>query len=528
MEHLINLNFAPGGLPATVHVSQYDDTIRQLRFQLWFGRSKVEVPPGASVRVDIKKPDGHIVLVTGTVDSSDRSIVTVPTTKQMTAAPGGARGTLVVSSTGDKRISSAIFILQVHRDPVEDGDASDSDLSMLQDAIDQTAANASAAQAAAKAAQEAASSFTTDTTLSVSGKAADAKKTGDELTAIKADLANIETLSPELKDILLRCFEKVLWEGDAGASLYSELSMILTGQVIYKLGVNMSIRPGSYSIDYNNEAVLFASFSANDISKRRIFYVDDGIKPLNDGDGNVTDIYPISVPKNVTWAKAEITPAERQLAIYPVAYDAQTQKYIEHVASAGYLTGAGYSAIPGNDKDLYLAVFTRYNASNAVYASEPSEVKITFGTRYVLGENMISVNGGGGPSNGKIQLNMNLATKRRTFYSLSGRKTSYDANGNTISNRYPIPLPLNVKTIKAKIEPASMYIALYILSYNESTKEYSEYVPTAGYKEGQTEYEITGEHGELYALPVAKYDQAGSVFATEPTGLVIDVTSYTE
>lgn len=194
MEHLINLNFAPGGLPATVHVSQYDDTIRQLRFQLWFGRSKVEVPSGASVRVDIKKPDGHIVLVNGTVNSSDRSIVTVPTTKQMTAVPGGARGTLVVSSTGDKRISSAIFILQVHRDPVEDGDASDSDLSMLQDAIDQTAANASAAAASAAEAQEAAESFTTDTTLSVTGKAADAKKTGDEISAIKANLdAILET-----------------------------------------------------------------------------------------------------------------------------------------------------------------------------------------------------------------------------------------------------------------------------------------------------------------------------------------------
>lgn len=188
MEHLINLNFAPGGLPAVIHVSQYDDTLRQLKFQLWFGRSKVEVPSGAAVRVDIKKPDGHIVLVSGTVDTQDRSIVTVPTTKQMTAAPGGARGMLVVTGSGDKRISSALFILQVHSDPVEDGDASDSDLSMLQDAIDQTAANATAAQAAATAAQQAASSFTTDTTLSVSGKAADAKKTGDELTAIKADL----------------------------------------------------------------------------------------------------------------------------------------------------------------------------------------------------------------------------------------------------------------------------------------------------------------------------------------------------
>ena len=207
MEHLINLNFAPGGLPATVHVSQYDDTIRQLRFQLWFGRSKVEVPSGASVRVDIKKPDGHIVLVNGTVNSSDRSIVTVPTTKQMTAVPGGSRGTLVVSSTGDKRISSAIFILQVHRDPVEDGDASDSDLSMLQDAIDQTAANASAAAASAAEAQEAAESFTTDTTLSVTGKAADAKKTGDEISAIKADL---DAQTSELKQALLPFVEHLI------------------------------------------------------------------------------------------------------------------------------------------------------------------------------------------------------------------------------------------------------------------------------------------------------------------------------
>ena len=231
MEHLINLNFAPGGLPATVHVSQYDDTIRQLRFQLWFGRSKVEVPSGAAVRVDIKKPDGHIVLVNGTVNSSDRSIVTVPTTKQMTAVPGGSRGTLVVSSTGDKRISSAIFILQVHRDPVEDGDASDSDLSMLQDAIDQTAANASAAQAAATAAQQAASSFTTDTTLSVSGKAADAAETGRQFGLINESLDAIgDGLSEDVKTALLACFANVQWDGTDGKTYYDTLSEALYPQ----------------------------------------------------------------------------------------------------------------------------------------------------------------------------------------------------------------------------------------------------------------------------------------------------------
>lgn len=295
MEHLINLNFAPGGLPATVHVSQYDDTIRQLRFQLWFGRSKVEVPSGASVRVDIKKPDGHIVLVNGTVNSSDRSIVTVPTTKQMTAVPGGSRGTLVISSTGDKRISSAIFILQVHRDPVEDGDASDSDLSMLQDAIDQTAANASAAAASAAEAQEAAESFTTDTTLSATGKAADAKKTGDELTAIKADLEE-KGWSDDAKQALLDCLDKIVWKDEAGPEYRETLEALLYGRApstiekIWANGVGLSISGTQEMSVITN-------------TKRGIIYNKSGEVPLVSTAQTEGAVYPIPIPAGATGVK---------------------------------------------------------------------------------------------------------------------------------------------------------------------------------------------------------------------------------
>lgn len=270
MEHLINLNFAPGGLPAVIHVSQYDDTLRQLKFQLWFGRSKVEVPSGAAVRVDIKKPDGHIVLVSGTVDTQDRSIVTVPTTKQMTAAPGGARGMLVVTGSGNKRISSALFVLQVHSDPVEDGDASDSDLSMLQDAIDQTAANATAAQAAATAAQQAASSFQTDTTLSITGKAADAKKTGDEISAIKADLdAQAADINESLQEFGLRDENSAFASETVDVTETADTTEAIQIQGSYKKGRVYKIVFDFNSVTWksnNSQFLQIASYSANSIS----------------------------------------------------------------------------------------------------------------------------------------------------------------------------------------------------------------------------------------------------------------------
>ena len=381
MEHLINLNFAPGGLPATVHVSQYDDTIRQLRFQLWFGRSKVEVPSGASVRVDIKKPDGHIVLVSGTVDSSDRSIVTVPTTKQMTAVPGGARGTLVVSSTGDKRISSAIFILQVHRDPVEDGDASDSDLSMLQDAIDQTAANATAAQAAATAAQQAASSFTTDTTLSVSGKAADAAETGRQFGLIKADLDAVEGLTDDIKEALLACFDNVAWKGEEGNAAKEALEEALYSNRYYeqeewKLSTNALGKTTGTIVSYTGYGPAINSAG----TYRRAFYAKKGLKPFaNYSDGSQIDgVYPIPIPKGYNKATISITPATQYMYI-------TTRSYINGQYSATAIDNSDWVqgshtmslTVPENGR-MFLCISTKYNNAGTSYPVEPTELTINY------------------------------------------------------------------------------------------------------------------------------------------------------
>lgn len=67
-----------------------------------------------------------------------------------------------------------------------------------------------------------------DNTLQTSGKAADAKKTGDEISQLKADLDNLEPgLSNNAKIALLNCIAHVYWDDDNGQARYNALAEAL-------------------------------------------------------------------------------------------------------------------------------------------------------------------------------------------------------------------------------------------------------------------------------------------------------------
>lgn len=83
------------------------------------------------------------------------------------------------------------------------------------------------AQDAANRAEAAAEHLVTDTTLTVEGRAADAKKTGDEIAQLKDDISQIVPgLSDEAKTALLDCFQHVAWL-DHDADYYQRLSNAL-------------------------------------------------------------------------------------------------------------------------------------------------------------------------------------------------------------------------------------------------------------------------------------------------------------
>ena len=82
-----------------------------------------------------------------------------------------------------------------------------------------------------------------DATLATTGAAADAKKVGDEISDIKADLNKLTPgLSEEAKTALLACFEHVAWDDGDGQDYYDALEFALNGgrriTAIYNQGEN--------------------------------------------------------------------------------------------------------------------------------------------------------------------------------------------------------------------------------------------------------------------------------------------------
>lgn len=121
------LNAGTGSAPY-INVSQYDEGETWL-FELYSETGERYIPSsGAIVGV---KSDGHGIANTGTVDSEGRVVITE--TQQMTASAGRAIYELSIDGLTH---GTANFIVAVERKPTDDAVMSDSDLSLIQEAID--------------------------------------------------------------------------------------------------------------------------------------------------------------------------------------------------------------------------------------------------------------------------------------------------------------------------------------------------------------------------------------------------------
>lgn len=121
------LNAGTGSAPY-INVSQYDEGETWL-FELYSETGERYIPStGAIVGV---KSDGHGIINTGTVDSEGRVVITE--TQQMTAAAGRAIFELSIDGLTH---GTANFIVAVERKPTDEAVMSDSDLSLIQQAVD--------------------------------------------------------------------------------------------------------------------------------------------------------------------------------------------------------------------------------------------------------------------------------------------------------------------------------------------------------------------------------------------------------
>jgi len=127
----IKLNLIPSGVAPIVHLSQYDDG-RKFGIDLFEGESVYVLDGTETLTVNSRKPDGHVVVIT--VTNTGTSSLDVDTVEQLTAVHGVSYAKLQIVK-GSVTIATLPFLIDVSRDPLENGDPSESFIQNLQTQI---------------------------------------------------------------------------------------------------------------------------------------------------------------------------------------------------------------------------------------------------------------------------------------------------------------------------------------------------------------------------------------------------------
>lgn len=133
----IKLNLIPSGVAPIVHLSQYDDG-RQFGIDLFEGESVYVLDGTETLTVNSRKPDGHVVTLT--VTNTGTSSLDVDTVEQLTAVHGVSYAKLKIEK-GSVTIATLPFLIDVSRDPLENGDPSESFVDNLQTQIAEAVAD---------------------------------------------------------------------------------------------------------------------------------------------------------------------------------------------------------------------------------------------------------------------------------------------------------------------------------------------------------------------------------------------------
>lgn len=185
-----DLNVIPAGVRPVVHVSQYDNQVQALRFLLYKENVPFTIPSAAAVLINGLKPDNTGFSYAATATSGNTATFAV--TQQMTAAAGSVECELRIR-TATEIIGTLNFTIEVEEAPLHDDSVlSETDIPLIEQAVDiaanlaeyiqATYTNAAAAQASANNAASSAA----DAATSAASAASDAASVQDLYDSIDA------------------------------------------------------------------------------------------------------------------------------------------------------------------------------------------------------------------------------------------------------------------------------------------------------------------------------------------------------
>lgn len=259
----LKMDFQSQSAPPVVPVMQFDAQSRFIGITLYNGGVPYEAPEGASYTVQYRGPGANnmgwydtITLSSGTrkaviVDSASKNVVTLELAEQALRVNGNVFVNLCVVTNTGYMLKTFPILCRVTGAAFPDTVAVQSFFYVTGITSEQWLAYVTACQDAQKRAEDAAATFETDPTLSLSGKAADAAKVGEAVGQLKEDL----------------------WENP---SIYSpfELGSLMNGEI-----TNVQYRIVSTNIIHTNSTLYIA------ISKNRrvgIHYYDSNGKFIFD------------------------------------------------------------------------------------------------------------------------------------------------------------------------------------------------------------------------------------------------------
>lgn len=149
----INLNLIPGGVLPRFNVSQYDKGSRVLQLNLFSGSLPFEVPEGSTVTIQGTKKDMTGFQYPCTYQGS---LVVSDLYDQMTVLAGEVTTELVITDTSLNILGTCNFVIDVEQAALsKDTVVSETDLPLLQEAIQAAASASASAQDAENKAEDA-------------------------------------------------------------------------------------------------------------------------------------------------------------------------------------------------------------------------------------------------------------------------------------------------------------------------------------------------------------------------------------